>query len=304
MDTPKRDEISLTKLKNLSAQFIDATAEGDEILKNIYPAHLYHPLRREIAIELAGKEIAKIIDAKNDQQLADLRLAVANLYDGRPGVYAPVHDFWSFIEMILHVKKKELPELLTAQNVIWDIEDIPLDHLHITSMPFLERNQDVFGPKPWAIADIQRIFFQKPELFEEAQKEQRENIGKQQHNFDQSEDPIALVERDGQIQLIDGNGRLYRFLLAGKETINCYIGRLHGKMPLNYWVSAGTIKQFCLEVRGYSEVDLEGFANGLSYLRTKLRNNTPALINYTLFLRDDFPEFDDSLKGILPPKPA
>jgi hypothetical protein len=300
MTTPKRDEISLKKLQTLAAKFVDGTPEGDQALYEVYPKHLYDKLRVEIAVELAGKEIAKILDAENDDQLSQHRAAVAAMYDGRQGVYAPVHDFWSLVEMVLHVKKKELPELITAQNVTWTREELPLEELHITSMPFIERHQEIFGPKPWKIADLQRIFFQKPELFEQAVADQRETVGEQQHNFDQSAEPIAIVYRNKQFQLIDGNGRLYRALLAGKDTISCYIGRQEGVMPINYWISAGTLKQFCMEVRGYADVDLEGFANGLSYLRTKLRNNTPALINYTLFLRGDFPEFQDSLQGIVP----
>jgi hypothetical protein len=251
-------------------------------------------------MELAGKEVAKILNAEDNDELDKLRGSVAELYDGREGVYAPVHDFWSFIEMILHVKKKELPELITAQNVTWTKEDLPIESLHITWMPFLERNKDIFGEKPWEITDLQKIFFQKPKLFEQAKKEQFESVGKQQHNFDQSDEPLSIVYRDRDFELIDGNGRLYRALLHNKAKISCYIGRLRGSMPINYWISAGALKQFCLEVRGYSGVDLEGFANGMSYLRTKLRNNTVALINYELFLRDDFPEFEERLRSILP----
>ncbi len=296
------EEIPLGKLRDISAGFVDGTPKGNKMLYKVYPAHIYDPLRRKIAVELAGKEIAKIVDAESDNQLKKLRQAVDELYDGREGVYAPVHDFWSFIEMVLHVKKKELPELITAQNVIWTKEELPLEQLHITWMPFFEQRPEHFGPKPWLVADIQRIFFQKPELFEAAKKEQAKAIGDQQHNFNQADEPIAIVYRNQNLELIDGNGRLYRALLHGQETISCYVGRQDGPALMNYWISAGTLKQFCLEIRGYSEIDLEGYATGLGYLRTKLRLNAPALINYQLFLRDDFPEFEDSLTGIVPAK--
>jgi hypothetical protein len=298
--TVKLEEISLRKLRSFALDFVDGSPAGNEVLQKIYPEHLYDPLRRKIAVELAGKEVAKIIDADSDQQLRKLRRAVDELYDGRQGVYAPVHDFWSFVEMILHVKKKELPELITAQNVTWSKENIPVEELHITWMPFLEQHADVFGPKPWQIADLQRVFFQRPELFKEAKENQQKVVGEQQHKFDQHDESIALVYRNEALELIDGNGRLYRALLEGRETISCYVGRLDGVMPLNYWISAGTLKQFCLEVRGYADVDLEGYSTGLSYLRTKLRLNASALINYQLYLRGDFPEFEDSLKGIVP----
>lgn len=300
------DQDLRVQLAKIVPDFVDGTPEGYKTLEGIYPKHLYDPLRRQIAIDLAGKEIAKILDAEDNDRLAQVRQAVATLYDGRQGVYAPIHDFWSLVEMILHIKKKELPELITAQNVAWTEEDIPIEQLHLTWMPFLEQHQDIFGEKPWSIADIQRIFFQKPDLFKEALAEQRKAVGKQQHGFDQSEEPIALIFRTGQLELIDGNGRLYKALLAGRETVSCQIGRMHpdDTMPKNYWVSAGAIKQFCLEVRGYADVDLEGFASGVSYLRTKLRNNALALINYELFLRKDFPEFENSLQGVLSSDPT
>jgi hypothetical protein len=294
------ERVSLKQLRACSEKFVDGMPEGYKMLYSIYPKHLYDPLRRKIAVELAGKEIAKILDAEDNHELSNMRQAVNDLYDGRQGVYAPIHDFWSLVESILHVKKKELPELITAENNTWTKEELPIDRLHITWMPFLEQYPEHFGPKPWHVADLERIFFQKPELFEQAKQQQLEVVGDQQHNFDQTDEPIALVYRKDAPELIDGNGRLYRALLGGKERIACYVGRLQGAMPVNYWVSAGTLKQFCLEVRGYAEVDLEGFANGLSYLRTKLRNNAPALINYELFLRADFPEFDKSLHGIVP----
>lgn len=182
----------------------------------------------------------------------------------------------------------------------WTEEELPLDQLHMTWMPFLEQHKDIFGEKPWHISDLHKIFSSDGRLFAQAKKEQLEQVGERQHKFDQSDEPITIVYRGDNLELIDGNGRLYRALLNGNSTINCYTGRMQGPMPLNYWVSAGTLKQFCLEIRGYSDVDLEGFANGLSYLRTKLRNNTVALVNYELFLKKDFPEFKPSLKGVIP----
>lgn len=293
------DDILLERIKDMAPTFVDGTPEGAELLRKIYPKHVYDPLRRKIAADLAGKEVAKILDAGNNHQLKQIRKAVDEMYEGREGVYAPVHDFWSFTEQILHVKKKELPELITAQNVSWTEEQIPIEDLHLTWMPFLEKHPEIFGEKPWPILEIKQIFEARPKLFEAAQLEQQIAVGSQQHHFDQSEEPIALIYRNSGLELIDGNGRLYHALLTGKEEVSCQIGRMNGTVPKNYWVSAGVIKQFCLEVRGYADVDLEGFASGVSYLRTKLRNNALALINYELFLRKEFPEFENSLQGVL-----
>lgn len=293
------DDTKLQQLREVTSKFIDATTSGDKILKNIYPEHIYDPLRRVIAVEIAGKELAKLIDAEDNEHLSGIRESTQNLYEGRAGVYASVHDFWSLVEMILHIKKKELPELITAENVIWTREHMALDDLYLTSMPFLAAHPEIFGSKPWNLGDVRKIFNENPEIFAAAKRAQKKAVGDQQHKFDQSKEPPTFIDRGNGLEMVDGNGRLYKALLAGEERFPCWIGRMQGKMPKNYWVSAGSLKQFCLEVRGYADTDLEGFASGVSYLRTKLRNNSIAQINYELFLRRDFPEFEGSLKGAL-----
>lgn len=293
------DDAKLRQLKKVTSKFLDATAQGDRILERIYPDHIYDPLRRVIAVEIAGKELAKLTDAEDNENLSRLREATQKLYEGRAGVYASVHDFWSFVEMILHIKKKELPELITAENVTWTLEHMSLADLHLTSMPFLASHPEIFGPKPWNLGDVKTIFDKNPKILAAALRAQKIAVGDQQHKFDQSKDPPTFIDRGSGLEIVDGNGRLYKALLAGEERFPCWIGRMRGKMPQNYWVSAGSLKQFCLEVRGYAETDLEGFASGVSYLRTKLRNNSIAQINYELFLRRDFPEFEGSLKGAL-----
>lgn len=102
----KRDKIPLKKLKAFGINFIDGAPDAYKSLYKIYPRHIYDSLRRKMAVELAGKEVAKILNAKDNRELNTLRQAVEDLYDGREGIYAPVHDFWSFVEMILHIKKK------------------------------------------------------------------------------------------------------------------------------------------------------------------------------------------------------
>ena len=286
------------EFKNMASHFVDGTEEGTRVLFKVYPKHIYDTLRRKIAVEFAGKEIAKILDA-DDKWLLKLQHIVDDLYSGQSGVYAPVHDFWSFIEMILHVKKKELPELISAENITWNIEDILIEELSITWMPFLEQRQEIFGPKPWKVKDLIRIFSTDHKLFDQAQSKQREAVGDKQHNFDQTNEPIVVVHRNNKLDLIDGNGRLFNALLDNQRTISCYIGKLQGRVPINYWVSAGSIKQFCLEILSYKGLDNDAFNSGLSYLRTKLSNNKIALINYELFLRADFPELDEGLRGVV-----
>lgn len=299
-----RQKILHRVLKQVSSQYVEGTAEGSQILRKLYPRHLYDPLRRDMAVELGGKEIAKVLDVESTEELERIRKAFDEMYDEREDVYAPIHDFWSSIEMVLHIKKKELPELITAENVQWSVQDVPLGELEMTWMPFLTKHEAIFGKKPWKVAELQRIYSQSPELLEQAKQDQIEIIGDQQHKFDQSQEPIAVLRRTDGYSLIDGNGRLYHAILTGKETIKCYVGVMQGDAPTNYWISSGSIKQLCLEIRGYASTDPEGYVHGSNYLRTKLRLNSTALINYQLYLRDDFPEFEELLGDLLPPRPT
>lgn len=297
-----RRRIFQSFLTRLSSQYIDGTVEGGDILRKVYPSHLYDPMRRSMAVELGGKEIAKILDAENNRELSRIRRAVNHMYDERDGVYAPIHDFWSFVEMVLHIKKKELPELITAENIHWSENIYSIDDLEMTWMPFLERNPAIFGPKPWKIADLRRIFKESPEILREAKQDQIEAVGMQQHKFRQSDEPITLIDRGNGLEIVDGNGRMYHALLANRKKIRAYVGRLKGVAPSNYWVSSGAIKQLCVELRGYSKIDEAAYKHGIHFLRAKLSHNRTALINYQLYLRNDFPEFEPELNDILPAK--
>jgi len=289
-------------LLRISSEYVEGTAESSDLLRKIYPPQVYDPIRRDMAIEVSGKEIAKIIDAKDNHELRRIRRSVANMYDSREDVYAPFHDFWSFIEMVLHIKKKELPELITASNVRWSIKEMALEELQMSWMPFLERNPDIFGSKPWRISDLQKVFSDSPDILKEAKQDQIDIIGKQQHKFKQSHEPITIIDRGNGYEIVDGNGRLYHAVLNRRKTIRCYVGILEGKSPVGYWVSSGSIKQLCLEIRGFKETDTQGYEAGLTYLHTKLRNNRTALANYQLYLRNDFPEYETALHDVLPPK--
>src|SRR5690349_25015723 len=97
-----RDKIFHRFLSQASSKYIEGTQEGSEVLRKLYPQHFYDQIRRDMAIELGGKEIAKILDAESNKELSAIRRAVRNMYEKRHGVYAPVHDFWSLTEKVLH----------------------------------------------------------------------------------------------------------------------------------------------------------------------------------------------------------
>lgn len=299
-----RNKVFHRFLSAASSKYVEGTEEGGDVLRKLYPPHFYDQIRRDMAIELGGKEIAKILDAESNAELRSIRKAVRNMYEKRHGVYAPIHDFWSLVEMVLHIKKKELPELITARNVSWSVKTLPISELEVTWMPFLESNPQIFGKKPWKVADLQRIFAESPALLKQAKQDQIDIVGKEQHKFKQAHEPITVLDRGEGYRLIDGNGRLYRAILKNRMEIDCYVGIQRGPVPLEYWVSSGSVKQLCLEVRDLLHKDQDSFDAGIKFLKIKLRNNRTALTNYELYLRKDFPEFEQHLGDILPRKRA
>lgn len=277
--------------------FVEGTSQGNETLHNVYPPHIYDPVRRGIATHILGKEIAKITGLRGDRALEQSRRQVADWFDGIDIVMAPVHDYWSTFELLPLVKTKRLSRFITAENVDWQPDERPIDELTLTWMPFVESRPDQFGPGPWPIGKLRQVFTADPDLMQQAQISNGSNIGK--YNFDHHRDPITLVRGPESDFFLDGNGRLYRAFMAGRRTVNCMIGTMDGKRPVNYWVSTGLIKSLCYDILDRAD-DSPAVSKAASILlQDMLATNQIARINYRLWIRKQFPQLEPIVVGII-----
>lgn len=260
----------------------------NESLYSVYPSHIYDPVRRAIAVEIMGKELAKLIGCGGGKPLELLRQKVNQWFDGVPEELAPVHDFWSEFEMKLLAKGKRISRFVTAANVTWRREVRDIDSLTLAWMPFIESRPDIFGSEPWPISRLRAAFDAHPELRPEAQRWVSD------YSFDNDE-PITLIQQPNEQFMLDGNGRLNRAFMAGKTAMNCWVGHMHDKHPRDYWVSTGLQRRLCYDILENETLDPELSNASLTQLRRQLQTNRVARINFDLWVRKRFPQLDSAL---------
>lgn len=273
--------------------FLEGTDEGIELLRSVYPAHIYDQLRRDIAAEIIGKELAKLTGIDGNGELQRIRDFTQDTFEGINVVSSPVHDFWSTFELLPLVKTKRLSQFVTAKNVAWHQEPRDIDQLTLGWMPFIEARPDVFGTGPWPIPVLKAAFEEYPLVLEEAKESNAENVGK--YRFEHSDEPITIVQASADEYLLDGNGRLYRALMAGKASVNCSMGVMEGEYPTDYWISSGLLNNLAYEIMNNLESRPEVSEAATTLLRYQLASNEIARINYALWVGKHFPQLDSVL---------
>jgi hypothetical protein len=273
------------------------TPEALQRGERVYPEHIYDPTRIQIATEILGKEIAKLVVAQSDAELEAHRGVVGEWFKGTEQELSPVHDFWSTFELLPMVKTKRLARFVTAQNVDWRPENVELNKLVLTWMPFIEHHPE-FSEGPWSVSAIRSIFAQHPDIHAEASEQNRAN--RSRYGFNRDNDPITIVTRDDEVQyLLDGNGRLYAAIMAGRDEIRTWHGHMTGTKPENYWVSTGLIKDLCYTIADEAEANPEVANAALVLLRTQLASNDIAKANYHIWIKQYFPELTEQLTDVL-----
>lgn len=271
----------------------EALQRGDRI----YPEHIYDATRVQIATEILGKEVAKLVVAQNDAELEAHRGLVGEWFRGTDQELSPVHDFWCTFELLPLVKTKRLARFVTAQNVDWQPDNMDMNNLILTWMPFIEQHPE-FGEGPWPVPEIRSIFEQHPDIYADAAEQNRAN--RSRYGFNRDNDPITIVTREDSTQyLLDGNGRMYAALMAGRDEIRTWHGRMTGDKPVNYWVSTGLLKDLCYTVIDEVENNPEVAQAALTLLRAQLATNDIAKANYHIWIKQYFPDLTDKLTDVL-----
>jgi hypothetical protein len=265
--------------------------------ERVYPEHIYDPTRIQIATEILGKEVAKLVVAQNDAELEAHRGLVGEWFKGTEQELSPVHDFWCTFELLPLVKTKRLARFVTAQNVDWRPENMSMDNLVLTWMPFIEHRPE-FGEGPWPVPVIRSIFEQHPDVYAEAAEQNR--VNRSRYGFNRDNDPITIVTREDETQyLLDGNGRLYAALMAGRDEIRTWHGSMTGMKLENYWVSTGLLKDLCYTAVDEAESNPEVADAALVLLRARLADNKVAKANYHIWIKQYFPDITEKLTDVL-----
>lgn len=85
-------------------------------MQQIYPAHIYEPIRREVANSYLRHELAKYLPSMTGEWRKDIE----KWFDGSAELY-PVRDYWNGVHGIMMGFKlyNQLLSYITAENVTW-----------------------------------------------------------------------------------------------------------------------------------------------------------------------------------------
>lgn len=248
-----------------------------------YPEHIYDPQRREMAEELLAKELSKLLPTLPP---SDLRSTIAQ-WQTSPSQYHledDIRDFWDiFAAVFEQIKLKPgFTHLFTAANVSWTREHLPvhsiqlsspLDQLHhipnLLVRPLIPVSEVVAAASAAGVIDDQKAI-------------------NDSHSTDPAQDDYPIIAKrmhDGSVRVYDGNRRSLRAGLYGRETIDAWVGELHGNTPRDFWVPVGEMYQL---VRYYqlatTDAQRQAARNMLENLFTL---SSVAKISYTTRIKNE-----------------
>lgn len=168
-----------------------------------YPAHVYEPIRREVANSYLRHELRKYLPSVANWGEVDSD--IEKWFDGSTELY-PVRDYWNGVHGIMMGFKlyNQLLSFITAENVNWTREKIKLAELTYTD--FGEYVPRRVGEEPIIVT----------------QKE---------------------VEGVDKFVVYDGNNRVNQALRRGEAEIEAFVGRFADarRRPENYWLPTGVL---------------------------------------------------------------
>jgi hypothetical protein len=202
--------------------------------KRAYLPHLYDPIRREIAVRYIRQELRKIFPSlRTDSEWEKIDADVAHWYEGNPTL-VPVRDFWNGLYGISvgFKLKGDLLLYLTSKHIKWEQQDVAIGSLWF-GKNFEELEH--FRAKPSA-QEVSEWFF-SPENTEILTRVRRAHDTRSNQTGSRDEFPVIAIEREGRLQLVDGDRRLLKKILQEKKSIAACIGKSCGE-PVVYeqWV--------------------------------------------------------------------
>lgn len=238
-------------------------------MDKVYPEHIYEPIRHEVATNYIKHELRKYLPSlKGSQNWVGIDRDIESWFSDAPYLY-PVRDFWNGFDGILTGFKLYwgLCDLITAENIQWTKEKVPLADLHQGSLNQIFVNKGVTDTSVANLLEVAR------QMSSEERLEARELATSFYTSAeDRTIQPITVVQKrvgdKDQLTIWDGNGRATIAILDGRNQIEAYVGRYKDerRRPENFWVSTAFL--FELTVRAKSAFKDRNEELFQSYVRT------------------------------------
>ncbi len=232
-----------------------------------YPKHIYDKVRVKAATQLLQKECIKLLPSLDKTEWQKVCEDVSAWYDGEKSDLMPVHDFWNLADGIMVGSKlKQVVRYFTAENINWNLREVDVAKIDIV---WPVGDFEALGKLPYSKDKIDKYLLNHPE-------EKSKNI-KLSDTFEakykpREDFPVILVENDQErFTVHDGNRRVLRAILYGKQTISAWSGEyVSGSAPRNYWVSTGYLRQLLYYAQEASDMGdektIEAIKSLLGYL--------------------------------------
>ena len=187
---------------------------------------LREPIRIDIGKMLLAHEMIKLFPQLFDYD--ELKTQINDQWSNLNGEVA-VRDFWNLIDSIMMgCKLKNITRDITSQHYSWNLVQtqavselkFSTDINRLTSNTKTASEVSAFlRANP---TELKRVTDGTSKAFPE--------------NNARHLDPIIILSQDGSLFVHDGNGRLLKAVVEGKETINAYIGTQNQAPKSNHWV--------------------------------------------------------------------
>lgn len=237
-------------------------------MKRKYPDHFYDQIRMEIAISQIQHDFRKLFPSIPEDQWPKIDQDISEWFLGEKFELEPIHDFWNIVGGFARgLKLKSLLSWVTAKNVIWTLEDVPLSEIQITwDFPGLE----FMGKAPYSAKEVfNKLKSREMRERRNSMKEDSDLRSKKYSPRDQF--PILLfhdikggvINQNPGYYVLEGNRRTVRAILFDKKRIASYVGRFKStddKWPEDYWFGTGILRDLIFLAIGYDkEEEKESF---------------------------------------------
>jgi len=246
----------------------------------VYPKHLYEPIREEIVVSYIKHEFRKLLWRVPEKYFNAIDKDISDWMNSPE--FANPRDFWNLFHGISMGFKLKigLIYLVTAKNIKWSKSKFAVLDLQFGVE---QRETKKIRDGKLAATEVAEFYTKKgnqalkAEFLKLNQKLSNETPPRDQHPI------IAIQTKEGE-QLVysvhDGNRRLAKAILEGKNIIPAYIGKYStkDKLPKNYWIPTSILMDnLFFAKRAYDQKDKGLFDFYVKILKDMLSKSESAV---------------------------
>lgn len=254
-----------------------------------YPDHIYNENRIEIASELIEHEMRKLLPSINGKENWDkVQQNILDWFSGQNSGLASVHDFWNGFEgIMLGFKLKMLLPYLTAENITWQLKDVPLLEIivpwadHILPKKYFSGNK-ISGQE--IIDKISSDSSLKNEIRKGCDYHSNYPVGGRNYY------PVILLDTKDNHKTLDGNRRVITAIVNDQKNIKAWVAKISDDSPLkNYWISTGLLRNLSATSQiNFEDGNLEIAAQFKEIIKYYITSFPIAKVNFDKRVREKF----------------